>query len=87
LDEFVSGIYRFMLIDEATSFRVLRISDHNNTKTAMDLLNEVREHFLSAMPEIQTDNDSSFVSQFAWHHANPRSSHRHIPTKIGRTSL
>jgi hypothetical protein len=56
--------YQFMVIDEATSVRALRISDHNNTKAAMDFLNEVLEHFLSAMPEIQPDNDSSFGPQF-----------------------
>ena len=33
--------YRFKAIDEATQFRVLRIYDHDNTKTAIDFLREV----------------------------------------------
>jgi len=37
--------YQFTAIDEATRFRVLRVYDHNNTKTAMEFLHEVREHF------------------------------------------
>jgi transposase InsO family protein len=39
--------YQFTAIDEATRFRVLRIYDHNNTKTAMDFLREGRDHFPS----------------------------------------
>jgi len=35
--------YPFTAIDEATRFRVLRIYDHNDTKTASDFLREVRE--------------------------------------------
>ena len=35
---------QFTAIDEATPFRVLRIYDHNNTKTAIDFLNEDRPH-------------------------------------------
>jgi hypothetical protein len=30
---------------EATRFRVLRIYDHDNTKTAIDFLREVQDHF------------------------------------------
>jgi hypothetical protein len=30
--------YQFTAIDEATRFRVLRNHDHNNTKTAIDVL-------------------------------------------------
>jgi hypothetical protein len=30
--------YQFTPIDEATRFRVLRIDDHNNTKTAINFL-------------------------------------------------
>ena len=37
--------YQFTAIDEATRFRVLRIYDHDNTKTAIDFLREIREHF------------------------------------------
>jgi transposase InsO family protein len=59
--------YQFTAIDEATRFRVLRIYDHNNTKTAMDFLKEVREHFPFTIQKIQTDNDSSFGPQFTWH--------------------
>ena len=34
--------YQFTAIDEATRFRVLRIYDHDNTKTAIDFLRERR---------------------------------------------
>jgi transposase InsO family protein len=71
--------YQFTAIDEATRYRVLRIYDHNNTKTAMDFLKEVREHFPFTIQKIQTDNDSSFGPQFTWHLADLRISHRHIP--------
>ena len=47
--------YQFPAIDEATRFRVLRIYDHDNTKTAIDFLREVREHFPFAIQRIQTD--------------------------------
>jgi len=60
-------------------FRVLRIYDHNNSKTAIDFLSEVREHFPFAIQKIQTDNDSSFGPQFTWHLSDLRISHRHIP--------
>lgn len=72
--------YQFTAIDEATRFRVLRVYDHNNTKTAMELLPEVREHLPFAIQRIQTDNDSSFGPQFTWHLSDLRISHRHIPT-------
>ena len=71
--------YQFTAIDEATRFRVLRIYDHNNTKTAIDFLSEVREHFPFAIQKIQTDNDSSFGPQFTWHLSDLSISHRHIP--------
>jgi len=44
--------YQFTAIDEATRFRVLRVYDHNNTKTASDFLREVREHFPFAIQKI-----------------------------------
>jgi len=56
--------YQFTAIDEATRFRVVRIYDQNNTKTAIDLLKEVRGHFPFVIRRIQTDNDSSFGPQF-----------------------
>src|SRR3989441_2249262 len=71
--------YQFTAIDEATRFRVLCIYDHNNTKTAIDFLREVREHFPFAIQKIQTDNDSSFGPQFTWHLSDLSISHRHIP--------
>jgi len=71
--------YQFTAIDEATRFRVLRIYDHNNTKTAMDFLKEVREHFPFTIQKIQTDNDSSFGPQFTWHLSDLKISHHHIP--------
>ena len=52
--------YQFTAIDEATPLRVLRIYDHNNTKTAVEFLNDVRAHFPFVIQRIQTDNDSSF---------------------------
>jgi hypothetical protein len=44
--------YQFTAIDEATRFRVLRVYDHSNTKTASDFLREVREHFPFAIQKI-----------------------------------
>jgi transposase InsO family protein len=72
--------YQFTVIDEATRFRVLRIYDHDNTKTAIGFLHEVREHFPFAIQRIQTDNSSSFGPQFTWHLSDLRISHKHIPT-------
>jgi hypothetical protein len=37
--------YQFTAIDEATGSRVLRMYDHDNTKSAIDSLLEVRQHF------------------------------------------
>ena len=71
--------YQFTAIDEATRFRVLRIYDHDNTKTAIDFLREVQEHFPFATQKIQTDNGSSFGQQFTWHLSDLRISHKHIP--------
>jgi transposase InsO family protein len=71
--------YQFTAIDEATRFRVLRIYDHDNTKTAIDFLQEVREYFPFAIQKIQTDNGSSFGPQFTWHLCDLRISHKHIP--------
>ena len=59
--------YQFTAIAEATRFRVLRIYDHDNTKTAIDFLPQVREHFPFVIQKIQTDNGSSFGPQFTWH--------------------
>jgi hypothetical protein len=58
--ELVQRFYQFTAIDEAARFRVLRIYDHNNAKTAIDFLREVHERFLLVIRKIQTDNDSSF---------------------------
>lgn len=43
--------YQFTAIDDATRFRVLRIYDHDNTKTAIDFLREVQDHFPFANSE------------------------------------
>ena len=64
---------------EATRFRVLHIYDHDNTKTVIAFLQEVREHFPFAIQRIQTDNSSSFGPQFTWHLSDLRISHKHIP--------
>lgn len=71
--------YQFTAIDEATRYRVLRIYDHNNTRTAIEFLQQVREHFPFAMQKIQTDNDSSFGPQFTWHLSDLGIAHKHIP--------
>jgi len=71
--------YQFTAIDEATRFRVLRIYDHNNARTAIDFLRVVREHFPFAIQKIQTDNDSSFGPEFTWYLSDLSISHRHIP--------
>ncbi len=73
--------YQFTAIDEATRFRVLRIYDHNPTKTAGEFLSEVREHFPFAIQKIQTDNDCSFGPQFTGHLSDLSISHRHIPPR------
>jgi len=71
--------YQLTAIDEATRFRILRIYDHNNTKTAIRFQREVREHFPFAIQRIQTDNDSSFGPQFTWQLSDLSISRRHIP--------
>lgn len=59
-------------------FRVLRIYDHNITRTTIEFLNQVRERFPFAIQKIQTDNDSSFGPQFTWDLFDLSISHRHI---------
>ena len=71
--------YQFTAIDEATRFRVLRIYDHDNTKTAIDFLREVQEHLLFAIQKIQTDNGSSFGPRLTWHLSDLWISPLHIP--------
>jgi transposase InsO family protein len=72
-------LYQFTAIDEATRFRVLCVYVHDNTKTAIDFLQEVREHFPFAIQRIQTDNGSSFELQFTWHLSDLRNFRKHIP--------
>jgi transposase InsO family protein len=71
--------YQFTAIDEATRYRVLRVYDYNNTRSAVAFLEEVRRRLPFAIQRIQTDNDSSFGPQFTWHLADLGIGHRHIP--------
>ena len=71
--------YQFTAIDEATRYRVLRVYDYNNTRSAVAFLEEVRRRLPFAIQRIQTDNDSSFGPQFTWHLADLGIAHRHIP--------
>jgi hypothetical protein len=57
--------------------RVLRRYDHDNTKTAIDFLQQVREHFPFAIQKIQSDNGSSFGPQVTWHFSDLHISHKH----------
>jgi hypothetical protein len=61
--------------------RVLRSYDHDNTKTAIDFLQQVREHFPFAIQKIQTDNGSSFGPQVTWYFSDLHISHKHIPRR------
>jgi hypothetical protein len=47
-------------------FASCEIYDHDNTKTAIEFLQEVREHFPVAIQRIQTDDGSSFGPHFTW---------------------
>ncbi len=71
--------YQFTAIDEATRYRVLRVYNYNNTRSAVTFLDEVRRRLPFAIQRIQTDNDSSFGPQFTWHLADLGIAHRHIP--------
>jgi len=70
---------QFTAIDEATRYRVLRVYDYNNTRSAVTFLEAVRRRLPFAIQRIQTDNDSSFSRQFTWHLADLGIVHRHIP--------
>jgi transposase InsO family protein len=59
--------YQFTAIDDCTRFRVLRIYDHNNVKSAMDFVNQVKQALPFAIKQVQTDNGSEFSEQFSWH--------------------
>jgi transposase InsO family protein len=72
-------LYQFTAIDEATRYRVLRVYDYNNTRSAVAFLDEVRRRLPFAIRRIQTDNDSSFGPQFTWRLADLGIAHRHIP--------
>jgi transposase InsO family protein len=72
-------LYQFTAIDEATRYRVLRVYDYNNTRSAVDFLEQVRRRLPFAIQRIQTDNDSSFGPQFTWHLADLGIAHHHIP--------
>lgn len=60
-------LYQFTAIDEATRFRVLKIYDHNNIRSAIDFVEEVRRKLPVAIKRIQTDWGSEFGSHFTWH--------------------
>ena len=71
---------QFTVIDEATRFRVLRVYDHNNTRSAVDFLNQIRRSLPFHMKHMQTDNDSSFGAQFTWLLADLGIAHRRVPS-------
>ncbi len=71
--------YQFTAIDEASRFRVLRIYDHNSTKSAIALLDEVRKVFPTALQRVQTDHGSEFGWDFTWHLRDLGIDHRRIP--------
>jgi transposase InsO family protein len=71
--------YQFTAIDEASRFRVLRIFDHNSTKSAVAFLDEVRKVFPTALKRVQTDNGSEFGWDFTWHLRDLGIDHRRIP--------
>jgi transposase InsO family protein len=71
--------YQFTAIDEATRYRVLRVYDYNNTRSATAFLDQVRQKLPFTIQQIQTDNDSSFGPQFTYHLADLGIHHRRIP--------
>lgn len=72
--------YQFTAIDDCTRFRVLRIYDHNNVKSATDFVNQVKRVLPFAIGQVQTDNGSEFSEAFSWHLEDLGIAHR--KTKI-----
>lgn len=72
-------LYQFTAIDEATRFRVLKVYDHNSTRSAIDFVEELRRKLPVAIRRIQTDWGSEFGSHFTWHLEDIGIEHKHIP--------
>lgn len=72
-------LYQFTAIDEATRYQVLKIYDHNNIRSAIDFVDEVRGKLPVAIKRIQTDWGSEFGSHFTWHLEDLGIEHKHIP--------
>ena len=68
--------YQFTAIDDCTSYRVLRIYDHNTVANANDFVRQVQQALPFAIKQIQTDNGSEFSEQFTWHLDDLGISHR-----------
>lgn len=71
--------YQFTAIDEATRFRILRLYDHNSTRSAIHFLDEVRRVFPIALKQVQTDHGPEFGWNFTWHLRDVGIDHRRIP--------
>lgn len=68
--------YQFTAIDDCTRSRILRIYDHNNVKSAVDFIDQVKKALPFAIKQIQTDNGSEFSDVFSWHLDDLGISHR-----------
>lgn len=71
--------YQFTAIDEATRFRILRLYDHNSTRSAIHFLDEVRRLFPVALQRVQTDHGPEFGWNFTWHLKDVGIEHQRIP--------
>lgn len=71
--------YQFTAIDESTRFRVLRVYDHNSTRSAIAFLDEVRRVLPVAIQRVQTDHGSEFGWDFTWHLKEAGITHGRIP--------
>lgn len=71
--------YQFTAVDEATRYRVLRISTHNSIPNAIAFIDEIRQRLPMAIQRVQTDHGNAFGTDFTWHLRDLAIAHRHIP--------
>jgi len=76
--------YQFTAIDDCTRFRVLRIYEENDQKTAIQFIDYVLSRLPFRTEVIQTDNGAEFQAQFHWHVLDKGINHVYIKPRRPR---
>ena len=59
--------FQYTAIDDCTRIRALKIYEHHNQASSIDLINYVVEKFPFRIKTIRTDNGHEFQTKFQWH--------------------